>query len=116
MAANLLGNADLVTAATAGTTAGEVTFNKQVNQVSCTNQHATAKMWVRVFTGSTAAAANTAAVATVAVASADENFYIPPANGRTVVFKSARKTFVALSIIADGATTLGTFTGTNWLD
>lgn len=88
-----------------GTTGESASLTDPVNQVAVTNYHATQALWVRVNTGQSAAAALTLADATDAVAAADEHWYIPPAGGRRVVFKSPRATYVALSVIGSGAAT-----------
>lgn len=93
-----------------GATAAQLTLTEKVKEVWVSNSHATQAAYVKVYTGSTAAIAAAAAVAgngTAPVsATADGAIYIPPASVRRVnVFKSTRPTFVALDVIATGATT-----------
>lgn len=99
----------------AGVAAETVSLTTQVKQVSIDNYHATALTYVRVFTGDTAAAALALAVATPAVAAANENFFVG-AGKRKTVFKSTRATYVALSTIASGAATTIAVEGTQYRD
>lgn len=101
---------------TIGATHDLIELTDQVNQVALINQHATQKMYAKVYTGLTAAAALAAATAGSVAASDDESFYVAPVNGKTVVHKSKQLCFVALRIIADGATTPFSCHGTQFLD
>jgi hypothetical protein len=95
-----------VTHGSVGTTAETSWLTEPVNSVTVQNHHATQVLYVRVFTSNTsAAAAKALADATDAVADADENFRIRPAGDPETVFNSPRQTYVALSVIASGATT-----------
>lgn len=111
-----------ITHGSAGTSAEVSHLTGRVNQVSIENTHASQTLAVRVFTGETAAAAAAAAAATPAVALADENWHIPAAAAasgglnRRVVFKSKRPSYVALSVLASGATTPYVVVGTEWFD
>lgn len=99
-------NAVKVTYGSVGTTAETSYLTQRWNQVAITNRHATATMACRVFTSDVSAAAAAAlADATDAVELADENFSIPPVNGRRIVFKSRQPLFVALSVIASATAT-----------
>ena len=109
-------NGAKITHGSVSTTAETSYLTEAVNQVAVTNKHATQTLGVRVFTASSAAAAAALADATDAVEAADENWHIPPANGRRVVFKSPRATFVALSVIGSGATTTYIVNGTTFFD
>lgn len=105
-----------ITHGSVSTTAETSWLTQAVNQVAVTNKHATQTLGVRVFTAASAAAAKALADATDAVEGADENWYIPPANGRRVVLKSPQPVFVALSVIGSGATTTYETNGTLYLD
>lgn len=94
-----------VTHGSVGTTAETSWLTDPVNSVTVQNKHATQGLWVRVYTGATAAAAKALADATDAVADADENHYIKPAGDPENVFYSPRATYVALSTIGSGAAT-----------
>jgi len=98
-----------------GTGAESVSLTDPVKQVAVENYHATQHAYVRVFTGNTAAAALALADATDAVAAADEN-YLVAAGTRKVVLKTTRPTFVAISIIASGASTTCVVEGTDFRD
>ena len=108
-------NGQLITHGSVGTTAETSYLTASVNQVAVRNTHATQTLAVRVFTGSTAAAAAAKADATDAVALADENWHVP-AGGRVVVFKSPRAKYVALSVVGSGAATPYVTEGSDWFD
>jgi hypothetical protein len=107
-------NGALITHGSVGTTAETSYLTEKCLQVAVTNKHATQTLGVRVFTAASAAAAAALADATDAVEGADENWYIPPAGGRRVVFRSPKPTFVALSVVGSGATTTYVVNGTNF--
>ncbi len=109
-------SAEKITHGSVGAAAETSWLTKQVNQVAVTNKHATQTLAVRVFTASSAAAAKALADATDAVEGADENWYIPPAGGRRVVFKSPTTTYVALSVIGSAGATTYAVEGTTWRD
>ncbi len=93
-----------------GASAEQVTITEKVKEVWLSNNHATQTAAVKVYTGGSQAAATAAAIAgntaAAVTATVDGAFHIPPANVREVcVFKSSRPTYVALDIIASGAST-----------
>jgi hypothetical protein len=86
------------------------TFNitqEAVTSVNVINTHATQQLYVKPYTGTTAAAALAAAVAATAIAAnGDGAYHVPPASARRVnVFTSKRPTFVCLDVIGSGAST-----------
>jgi hypothetical protein len=91
-----------------------------VNQVVIINTHASQTITARIFSGNTSAEAVALATATPAVIGADENFLVPAgaaASGgtnRKVLWKSRRAKFVAISLIASGASTTYTVEGTTF--
>lgn len=101
-----------------GGTAERDSLTKRVRQIAVVNQHATQSLFVRVSLASSVAAALAAAGtgSGVAVVNADENFVVPPANGRTVVLKSKKAVYAALSCIATGASTPYVVHGTDFTD
>lgn len=90
-------------------------FTARHKQVAVHNLHATQVLTVRVFSGTTAAAAKAKAVATVAAIGADDNYAIGP-NSRTVIAKSGRRTYFAFSLIASGAASPFIAAGEDWTD
>lgn len=96
-----------------GTTADTITLTSKVNQVAVINRDATDLVYVTVNT-STVSGADAATGVTTAVAAADETFFVPPANGRTVVHSNRRRLYVGLSVVGDG----GAYSvhGTEWYD
>lgn len=98
-----------------GTSQDLIQLTEKVNQVAIVNTHASQIIYVRPFTGETAAAALAAATAVTIAAADDETFQIP-AGKRDVVFKSPKRTYVALRIIGSGATTTYACHGTEFFD
>lgn len=94
-------------------TAATAALTQKVNQVAIQNRHSTQTLSVTLATGETQAAAEAALV--TAVALADETFFVA-ADQRKVIFKSPRRTYVAMSIIASGATTGTSVEGTLFFD
>lgn len=91
-------------------------FTQQVRQVAIRNTHATQTLSVKVFYGETAARALALATAATAVTSlVNDSFTIQPGT-REVIVKSPKSRFVALQVIASGATTTYFVHGTDWFD
>lgn len=105
-------NAPQLLHSTVSTTADVFHLTRAVKQVVFRNTSANSHT-VRVFTGSTSAAAVAAATATVAVADANETFKVATTASRTV-FKSTRPQFVALSVIATTGASTFDVEGTIW--
>lgn len=96
-----------------GTTVDTVALTDPVQQVAVINHHATEILSVLVGTSLVSSAAAVTNAGTV-TASVDESFYVAPVNGRTVVFKSKRLTYVGLSVIGNG--NVVSVHGTPWWD
>jgi putative intracellular protease/amidase len=109
----MAGDAPLVINDVGGAAAVVFNHTTRVKQVKVKNQHATQTLTVRPFTGNTSAAAAALAAATPAVIGADDNWTIA-AGKEATVFKSSKKQFVSLSVIASGAGTTFCSEGTIW--
>lgn len=108
-------NAPLIVTSTVGAAADVFHLTSEVKQVVVENYHATALVYVKVFTGATSAAAVAKATASPATVAGNDCFVVA-AGKRKAVLKSSRGNFVALSIIASGAATTFTVEGTEWKD
>lgn len=89
-----------------------------VKQLAIYNSHPTQILYVKAYTGSSAAtaAANSLAATAVTATTTGSSFYrIPPAT-RQVILKSARATFVSIDILATTGATTFDIQGQNWLD
>lgn len=111
----MAGDAPNVINDTAGVAAAAFGFTNRHKRIEITNLHATQQLVVRVFSGTTAAAAKAKAVATPAVIGADDNYTIN-ANARPLVIaRTPKRTYFAISVIASGASTPFTCSGEDWV-
>ena len=99
-----------------GAAAAVFAFTLKHKQVAVTNYHATQTLFVRPAVGLTQAAATATATANPAVTTGADFNYTVPFGKRVTIFKSSRKQFVAMSMIASGAATSFTAEGTDWQD
>jgi len=99
-----------------GTTQEIHAFTQQVRQVAIRNTHATQTISVKPYYGETAAAALAKATAATAITSLVNDSYTVQAGQREVILKSPKSRFVALAVIASGATTTYFVHGTDWFD
>lgn len=111
----MAGDAPNIINDTAGVAAAAFGFTGRHKQVDFRCNHATQICTVRVFSGTTAAAAKAKATATAAVIGADDNYTIGP-NQRQVIAKSGRRTYWAFSVIASGAATPFVSAAEDWTD
>jgi hypothetical protein len=114
----MAGDAPNIVNDVAGAAALPFVMTNKVKQVAVTNTHATQTLTVAVSSSSVSAAAAKAAAGVgsgIAVIGADDVYTIP-ALQRKVVWKSSAPRFVALSLIASGASSGFTAEGTTWRD
>lgn len=111
----MAGDAPNVINDVAGVAAAAFGFTNRHKRIEITNLHATQQLVVRVFSGTTAAAAKAKAVATPAVIGADDNYTINANSRPLVIARTPKRTYFAISVIGSGAGTSFTCSGEDWV-